>query len=615
MSSRWLVLILPILRQRPFRLLSVAAGCMFALALSVVLPALLGRCLEGVVSAATNSGHLARLLALLVGAGLLRSLAGYISRMGLYRISYDVEIGLRVRLFNHICCLPVAFHDKVQTGQLVARANADVRSIQIYLVLAPFVVLGLIGVALMLAYMFSVQPLLTIVAVLPLSLTFYLGRRLRQRSFALSWLIQSRIAEIVTLVDETLRGLLLVRTLGREAWQLKRLTQRARALKWGNLQLVREQARCGPWLESTVGISQLLVLAFGGWLVTRGELGLGDLTSFSLYIVLMQIPFRMLGVLIVQERRAASASTRIEELLAVAPARDPDAGDELCSRLESIELEDVRFHHGTPASGGLRPGLNGVSLRLRTGDFVGVVGATGCGKSTLISLLMGFFEPDGGRILINGQDRTGLAPRSVRREIAVASGEPFLCALSVEENLAYGNPSADVDSIRAAARHAEADGFIVGLAQGYHTTLASRGMTLSGGQRQRIGIAQALAGDPACLLLDQATSAVDPETEQKIFSALRRRSRGMITVVVTDRPAVLKLMDRVLFMHAGRIVAEGTHVCLLEREPRYRGLLQASGTALSPPEVDETDDEYFARVRARVHAPSLPAIQPEVVIL
>ncbi|MGA0237899.1 MAG: ABC transporter ATP-binding protein, partial [Acidimicrobiales bacterium] len=311
-------------------------------------------------------------------------------------------------------------------------------------------------------------------------------------------------------------------------------------------------------------------------LVIDGEMTIGELVSFNIYVLMLIQPLRMLGMIVANGQRASAAGVRIAEVLDTAPAivdvasptALPDQG-----ALGRVELREVEFdYHPEAAGAGV---LQGLSLTIEPGESVALVGATGSGKSTVARLLPRFYDVDGGAVMIDGVDVRSVERRKLRKAVSIVFEETFLFSSSIRENIAFADPDVDLDAVVRAATLAGADEFIRDLPNGYDTAIGERGFSLSGGQRQRIAIARAILADPRVLVLDDATSAVDPTKEHEIRDALGEVMQGRTTIVIAHRPATIALAHRVVLLDEGRIIAEGTHDELLATNARYREVLAA----------------------------------------
>jgi ATP-binding cassette, subfamily B, bacterial len=566
-SLSWWRRVLPLLAVRRAAFLSSLGAALVALVLGVALP----RVTMGAIDRALTerSSPLLPFLLVLGGIGLVRAVLTTVYRTSLYRIAYDLEYDLRTMLFGHLTRLPFSFYDRVQAGQLISRANSDIRSVQMFLTFAPLLALTFVSFLVALVLMIAIDPVLTLVAVATLPLVYVAGTRLRNAVFPLSWIVQGRLADVTTIVDENVAGVRVVRSFAAEEREVTRLARAAQRLRWANVATADTRARWGPLMENLPRFGLAGVLLYGGHLVIEERLTIGALVAFNAYVVMLQLPFRMLGFLLMLGQRAAASAHRIYEVLDEAPAivDAPDAV-ELASPSGRIELREVRFAYaGGPTV------LDGCCLTVPAGEIVAVVGRTGSGKSTLARLLPRFYDVDDGQVLIDGRDVRGLTLASVRRAVGVVLDEPFLFSASIAENIAYARPGASRAEVEAAAQVAAADAFIRALPDGYDSVIGERGYDLSGGQRQRIALARTVLADPAVLVLDDATSAIDVAVEEQIHEGLRRVRRQRTTVLIAHRLSTIALADRVVVLEGGAVVAEGTHPDLLATDPRYAELL------------------------------------------
>ncbi len=499
-------------------------------------------------------------------------------RYGLYRMAYSVEADLRTTMYRHYTRLSHSFFDRMQTGQLISRAQADVRAVQLFFAVAPLIASAVLSFALALVVMLRTDVGLTLVAVLPLPFVYLVGVVMRNRLFPLSWIIQGRQAEVATVTEESIAGVRVVQSFAAEQARVDEMAHAARRLRWANVQQGLVRARLAPLLENLPRVGALVVLVYGGWLVIDGRLEIGSIIEFNAYIVLLQVPFRFLGFFLILGQRARASAERIYEVLDETPEMvDPDDPVDMPDARGSIDLHDVWFGYGSGTDV-----LRGLSLHIEAGEQVALVGGTGSGKSTIGRLLARFYDPRRGEVLLDGVDLRRLRLSQLRTAVVVAPDEPFLFSVPVWENLSFGNPTAERAEIEEAARIVDAHHFIEGLDEGYDSVVGERGYTLSGGQRQRIALGRALLVDPAVLVLDDATSAIDVEVEARIHEALRQRRSGRTTVMIAHRLSTIALADRVVFLDDGRVAAEGTHAELLARVPAYAAVLAQAQDDTSP---------------------------------
>jgi ATP-binding cassette subfamily B protein len=398
---------------------------------------------------------------------------------------------------------------------------------------------------------------------------FISGVKMRQRMFPVSWLIQARLAEVATVVDENIQGVRVVKSFAAEENQLNLLTATAKRAEWSNVQQADIRSRYAPLMENLPRLGQALVLLYGGYLAINGQATVGDIAAVLAYVLLMVPPFRQLGFVMMMGQRAAASAQRIYEVLDEQPdVVDRPGAVDLVESNGDVHFDDVSFAYATGA-----PVLEHFDLHLHPGETIAIVGRTGTGKSTVARLLARFYDVTGGAVRVDGKDVRDLTLLSLRHRIGMVLDDPFLFSVSIRDNIAYGRPDAPFEDIEAAALAAGADGFIRDLPEGYDTVVGERGFTLSGGQRQRISIARTLLVNPPILILDDATSAIDVQVEQQIHLALTKLMTGRTTLIIAHRLSTISLADRVAVVEGGRVIAVGTHTELLANEPRYVEIL------------------------------------------
>jgi ATP-binding cassette subfamily B protein len=513
---------------------------------------------------------------------LFTGLFGYISRTNLFKVAYALEFDLRNILYEHFTRMSFPFYDRVQSGQLISRANSDIRSVQMYLTFAPMILVQCSIAVVAFIFMLSISVPLAFVAMVSMPFIYVVGVKMRKSLFPVSWLIQSRLAEVATVVDENVNGVRVVRSFAAEQQQLRQLATAADRVQWGYIKDADLRARFAPLVQNLSQVGLVFVLLVGGWMVIHDHLPIASILSFNLYLVMMQAPFMMLGMLIMMGQRASASAERIYEILDEYPTivDRPDAVNLVDSKGD-VEFDNVTFAYATDSllskSGDeeddRRKVLRDLSLHLHPGETIALVGRTGSGKSTVARVLARFYDATGGTVKVDGHDVRDLTLTSLRANIGVVLDEPFLFSVSIRDNIAYGRPDAALDDIKQAAEAAGAADFINRLSDGYDTVVGERGYTLSGGQRQRIAIARALLVNPPILILDDATSAIDVKVEQGIHSALRVLMQGRTTLIIAHRLSTISLADRVVLLDGGRIVADGTHTELLASTPLYAEVL------------------------------------------
>jgi ATP-binding cassette subfamily B protein len=525
-----------------------------------------------------GNGHKVLVYSLLIlFVGVIQAIGTALRRYTAFRIAYRVETDLRQRLFAHLQQLHFAFHDRSQTGQLMARANSDIQQVNLVVVLLPLTVATTFLLTGVIIVMVLHNVLLAVFALGALPLLSIAAARFSHRLHPVSLQLQNELGDFSGVVEESVAGVRVVKGFGTEARQEAQLAVEADQVMDRALAGARLRANFLPLVDFLPALALVIILGYGGHLVLQGQLQIGDLVAFNSYILYLLWPLRLVGMLVAQAARSSAAAGRIHELLvtdaAVAdPARPsalpPNGGGELA-------FEGVSFAYGQGP-----PVLDGFDLVVRPGEAVAVVGATASGKTTIARLLPRFYDVDAGRVVLDGVDIRELRLRELRRAIGIVFEDTFLFTDSVAENIAFAEPDASMDLVRNAARLAGADEFIDRLPNGYDTLIGEHGYSLSGGQRQRVAIARAVLADPRVLILDDATSSVDPTKEHEIRAALREVMRDRTTLIIAHRAATIALADRVVLLDGGRIVAEGTHEELLQSTERYRQVLAQTGAVL-----------------------------------
>ena len=581
-TKSWIKRATPVVMAHKVAWFSALIFSFLGLIIQVWIPKILQ---EGITNALINKTQpLHNYVELIAVLALFTGAFGYISRNNLFKVAYAIEFDLRNILYEHFTRMSFPFYDRVQSGQLISRANSDIRSVQMYLTFAPMILVQCSIAVVAFAFMLSISVPLAFVAMASMPFIYLVGIKMRKSLFPVSWLIQSRLAEVATVVDENVNGVRVVRSFAAEQQQLGQLAKAADRVQWGYIKDADLRARYAPLVQNLSQIGLVLVLLVGGWFVIHDHLPVASIVSFNLYLVMMQAPFMMLGMLIMMGQRASASAERIYEIIDEKPTIvDRPGAIDLVNCQGDVEFDDVSFAYADDSllsktsDDGPREILRNLNLHLHPGETIALVGRTGSGKSTVARVLARFYDATGGTVRVDGHDVRDLTLTSLRANIGVVLDEPFLFSVSIRDNIAYGRPDATMEEVMAAAEAAGATGFINRLADGYDTVVGERGYTLSGGQRQRIAIARALLVNPPILILDDATSAIDVKVEQRIHSSLRVLMEGRTTLIIAHRLSTISLADRVVLLDGGRIVADGTHAELLASTPLYSEVLaQAS---------------------------------------
>ena len=595
-TKNWFRRVLPILlaNKRSFGLgITLMITTMM---LGVSVPALIGKLVDA-IGPTLSTGDLSNfifLVTIILIISLIRFIGGAIGSYQLGRVSNQLEADLRSVIYNHLFTLSFSFFDKTQTGQLISRANSDIKTIQMFLMIAPMLLTALLSFAFAAIYMVSVHLTLALASMIAIPLVFFLSVKLRRLTFPLSWLTQARQADVAVIVDENINGQRIVKSFAQELMQVNLLAKAAKKLQWVQVRSIDVSAFYNPLIENLSVLGSVLVWVYGGWLVIQGEIALGSLVAFNMYLMMIQMPFRFLGWMLMLEQRAKASAGRIFEILdTTSEITDKEDRVEMKELKRSISFKDVHFAYADESI------LKGMSFEVEPNETVAIVGQTGSGKSTIVRLLSRFYEVDKGAILIDGVPIQDIGVKNLHYHIAQVLDEPFLFSISIKDNIAYGRPDASMEEIISAAKAAEAHDFIQQTSEGYETVVGERGYTLSGGQRQRLGIARALLVNPSILILDDATSAIDVKIEAKIHKSLLKLLNQRTTILIAHRLSTISLADRILVLDNGKIIASGTHEDLLRDEPRYSEIL-AQQTIKEIVEEEQREEESDEEYRKRI---------------
>ncbi|MGH9087676.1 MAG: ABC transporter ATP-binding protein, partial [Acidimicrobiales bacterium] len=554
------------LRHRRNVVLAVAAAMVGALCQTAV-PLVARQIIDEVVS--QHVGPLWPWLLLLVGLAAVTFGAAHVRRYRGGQVAIQVQFDLRNAIHDHLQAMDFESLARMPTGQLVARANSDSTLVQGVLNFFPIMSGNVLLMIMSLGVMIALSPLLAVVSIVIAPSLIVVSYRMRRRMFPATWDAQQREGELVSIVDEDLNGVRVVKAFGQEQRELNRITESAKVLYGSQMRAVRLQSRYQPLLEAVPTLGQVAILALGGWLVLHHHITLGTFLAFSTYIVALMAPARQLAGILTIGQQARAGLERIFQLLDMTPAiADPPDAVELERLRGDLTFEGVHFAYrdGPPV-------LRDVDLRIQAGERVAIVGPSGSGKSTLAMLLSRFYDPQGGTVRVDGTDVRQVALATLRGQVGIVFEDSFLFSDTIRSNIAYGRPHATDEEVEAAARAAQAHDFVVELPLGYETTVGERGLSLSGGQRQRIALARAILADPRILVLDDATSAIDARTEERIHEALRDVLDQRTTILIAHRRSTLHLADRVVVLDQGRIVEQGSHEELVGSSALYRALL------------------------------------------
>ena len=527
---------------------------------------------------------------LLLGAAVVNFAGIYLRRYTGGRLALDVQHDLRNDLFGSLSRLDGKRQDEIHTGQLTGRSISDLNMLQGLLSMVP-VTLGNIALfVISIIIMLTLSPVLTLVAVAVAPSLWFIALASRKRLFPASWDAQQETGEVAGIVDENIGGVRVVKGFGQEEQEQERLEAASSRLFGSRLRMIRLTARYNPALTAIPSLGVVGVLLLGGWLAIRGSVTLGTFLAFSAYLAQMTGPVRTLTAMVTIGQEARASVIRVFDVIDARPviADSVDAVD-LPPDAAGIAFEDVHFGY-VPG----QPVLRGLTMHVAPGETVAVIGVSGSGKSTIAQLLPRFYDPSRGAVKIGHHNVSGVTHESLRAAIGLVMEDSFLFSDTVAANIAYGRPDAGFEEIVAVAKAAQAHEFIARLPNGYDTVIGEQGLTLSGGQRQRVALARALITDPQVLVLDDATSAIDPRLEAEIHAALHSLMAGRTTLIIAHRRSTLNLADRIVVLDGGKVADTGTQEELFARSALYRTLMTGDAA-----EDDDDVDTLTSKIPIR----------------
>jgi ATP-binding cassette subfamily B protein len=537
-------------RRRRALLLGLGALALTTL-VSVAGPWVLRHAIDDLTLAVTHQKlwlYAGLILALVAVEGVFR----YQMRMILVGLSRDMEFDLRNQVFEHLTRLAPRYYQRNRIGELMSRATNDMSAVR--MVLGPGIMYTASTVATFVATVFMmlvISPRLTLLALVPLLLVSWLVRHYGRKVHDRYEEVQAQLAEMNALVQENLSGARVVRAYAQEPAEERRFAEANLEYVARNRKLVRITGILHPGIGFLMGLGSLSVLWLGGRMVVAREVTLGEFVAFGVYLAMLHWPMIALGWVVNLVERGEASLGRIHAILDAVPEIRDESPLPVTAIQGHVEFRGLSFGHGDV------PVLHDIDLVVPAGTTVAIVGPTGCGKSTLVSLLPRLQDPPPGSVLVDGHDVRRLPLATLRGAVGFVPQESFLFSATVRENVALAEGAAE--RALAAARIAQLEKDVAGFAQGFDTRVGERGVTLSGGQRQRTALARALATDPRILVLDDALSAVDTETEEEILSGLRSFMRERTTFLVSHRISTVKDADLIVVMREGRIVERGRH--------------------------------------------------------
>ena len=544
-------------------------------AFGLTVPWILGEAIDTVLS----SGERAFLwvaAGIVLGATALRGVSEYGSRYFREVVSQKTSYDIRNALYDRLQHLSFAYHDQAQTGQLMSRATVDVEAIRM------FFRMGLLGVVEIFVLFVAVSYMLVLMdwqlALLTLAFMPAIGWRTIIVSGRLRpiWLkVQQLMGVLGATLEESLTGIRVVKGFSRQKEESQKFSTQATVLYNQQINAARLRAFNMPLMVFLTTIPTALILWYGGRQVIAGSLTIGNLSQFIMYLGVLAMPIRHLGMIVNIFSRAISAGQRILEILDTqSPVQEKPNAIELDSVKGRVSFEDVSFSYNSRA-----PVLKNINFSVQSGELVALLGGSGSGKSTIASLLSRFYDVSSGRITIDGIDIRDVTLASLRKNMVTAQQDIFLFSATIRDNIAYGAVNASMEQIVTVAKAAHLHDFIQSLPNGYNTWVGERGVTLSGGEKQRLAIARTLLINPKVLILDDSTSSVDAETEHLIRQALDKLIKERTTFIITHRLPIIKNADLILVLKEGQIIERGRHNDLMARNGLYQQIYESQLSA------------------------------------
>jgi ABC-type multidrug transport system fused ATPase/permease subunit len=507
----------------------------------------------------------------MVALGVVRAVLMAARRLISGKQALAVEMDIRQGLYAHLVRLSFGFYDRHQTGQLMSRATVDLQGVRFFLGYGLiFLFQNILTVLSVTAVLLVFEWRLALIALAITPILIVVAYRYSRIAHPTLREVQQKLADVATVAEENIVGVHVVKSFAQEPQEHAKFNRRSEAVFDQTIRANRQRALYVPFISWVPLLAQGAVLLVGARMVTHGSLTVGGFVAFNLYLGMLVMPLRSLGMWVGQAQRATASGERIFQVM--------DEPEEITDRPGAVDLPpgggDLRFEQVSFEYMPGRPVLEAIDLDVPAGRTIALIGHTGSGKTTLTSLVPRFYDATAGRVTVDEIDVRDVTLRSLRREIGVISQDPFLFSATVRENITFGAAELAEEDVERIARLAQAHEFVERLPDGYDTVIGERGITLSGGQRQRLAIARAIAVDPRILILDDATASVDATTEARIRVGLREAMRGRTTLIIAHRLSTISLADEIVVLDSGRIAARGTHEELLDTSEVYRDIYE-----------------------------------------
>ncbi|KRL13840.1 ABC transporter ATP-binding protein [Schleiferilactobacillus perolens] len=532
----------------------------------IVVPLLGGAIIDQVI----NQGHTERLpwmLAVMIGTTLVRTLMRYTYQILCERVGQNTLYDVRKDLFNKLQSLDFNFFNTVRTGDIMARMTGDMDAIRHFVSWVSYQVIECVlwfFTAVVVMSTISWPLMLALVAVTPL--IGILTIKMSQAAHPVFFQIRQSFSRLNSMVEENISGNRVVKAFTQEPYEIQKFDKLNDDYKQRNMASAAVSRRYLPVLDFLASILTVIALLLGGYFVITKQMTLGDLVAFNGFLWMLNQPMRMSGWLINDMQRFSAATIKIRQMLGAKSQIPVNNADHYEKIHGTVEFRHVNFEYADDPT---QPVLHDINFQVAPGQTMGILGETGSGKSTLMNLITRFYDPTSGEVLIDGKNAKDYPVRQLRDQVTIVMQDQFLFSDTIKDNINYGNRQADPGFIHAMADVADAEDFITDMPAGYDTVVGERGVGLSGGQKQRISLTRALVKDPAILILDDTTSALDMETEAKIQKELRRITADKTTFIIATRISSIRQADQIIVLQHGRIIERGTHDELLAKHGYY----------------------------------------------
>lgn len=553
---------------RKYRLLMIGVFILIFIAsgISIIYPLLGGKVIDDVVYQ-NKTNLLIPLLLIMIISTIIRTICRYTYQIMCERIGQNSLFRIREDLYKKLQSLDFDFFNNTRVGDIMARMTGDTDAIRHFVSWVSYNILENVFLfSFAIIIMATIDWKLTLALVIVTPLIAVLTMKMSSKAQPVFYEIRESFSRLNSMVEENISGNRVVKAFAREDFEMKKFHEHNEDFKKRNLDSADVSRTYLPVLDSLAGMLVVITLIFGGYLVIKGQMTLGDLVAFNGFLWMLNGPMRMSGWLINDVQRFIASSFKIQDMMAT-DAKIPIHAEKPAPSLQGhVEFKNVSFHFEDDPNTDV---LKNISLKASPGQTIAILGETGAGKSTLVNLICRFYDPTSGEILIDGVDARKWHVQELRNHIATVMQDIFLFSDTIEGNIAFGAPDATMEDVRRMARIADADHFIETMPESYDTIVGERGVGLSGGQKQRISLARALLKNPSILILDDTTSAVDMETEVKIQGELKKITENTTTFIIAHRISSVKEADEILILNHGEIIERGTHTSLLAEKGYY----------------------------------------------